>query len=80
MGRKNHFLSAPNSRAFYGYSYADPPPIWKTINEAALMSAHPGGVNVTMADGSVHFLSETINLVTYKNLADRMDENTLGDW
>ena len=71
----------PNSRAFYGpYSWVKVPPIWNTINESALKSAHPGGVNVVFADGSVHFISETIYLVTLKNLADRADQNVLGEF
>ena len=69
----------PNSRAYYSYAWSEPA-VWKRITEAALKSAHPGGVNATLADGSVHFISETINLATYKNLADRNDGNTLGDF
>jgi prepilin-type N-terminal cleavage/methylation domain-containing protein len=30
-------------------------------------SFHPGGLNVTMMDGSTHFLSETINFNVYRN-------------
>jgi len=36
-------------------------------------SNHPGGVNVAAADGSVHFVSETIDLVTWQNLGARAD-------
>lgn len=32
-------------------------------------SFHPGGVNVLFADGSVHFISDTIDLATWKALA-----------
>ena len=31
-------------------------------------SLHPGGCNFAMGDGSVHFVSETINLSTYQSL------------
>ena len=34
-------------------------------------SYHPGGVLATLADGSVHFYSDTIDLVTWKALATR---------
>ena len=34
-------------------------------------SYHPGGCNFVLADGSVTFLSETINLATYNGLATR---------
>jgi prepilin-type N-terminal cleavage/methylation domain-containing protein/prepilin-type processing-associated H-X9-DG protein len=34
-------------------------------------SFHPGGVNCVFADGSVHFLSDTIDLATFKALSTR---------
>jgi len=36
-------------------------------------SFHTGGCHVLMGDGSVHFLSENIDLVTYQNLGKRSD-------
>jgi prepilin-type N-terminal cleavage/methylation domain-containing protein/prepilin-type processing-associated H-X9-DG protein len=45
-----------------------------------LTSAHPGGVQIGLADGSVRFVTDNINLVTYKYLADRDDGNALGDF
>ena len=40
-----------------------------------LISAHSGGVNVTLGDGSVHFLSDSLDLPTLFNLADKDDGN-----
>jgi prepilin-type processing-associated H-X9-DG protein len=39
-----------------------------SVNEmtAASRSRHPGGVNVLKADGSVHFVSQNINLTTWQ--------------
>ncbi|EAQ81218.1 DUF1559 family PulG-like putative transporter [Blastopirellula marina] len=37
----------------------------------AARSRHPGGVNVTLADGSVRFLTDTINLQTYHAMGSR---------
>ena len=34
-------------------------------------SRHPGGVNLIMADGSVHFVSETITLTLWQALSTR---------
>jgi prepilin-type processing-associated H-X9-DG protein len=34
-------------------------------------SRHPGGVNVSFVDGSVHFVSETINVDTWRALGSR---------
>ena len=32
-------------------------------------SDHPGGCHFLFADGSVHFLTETIDMLTYQNLS-----------
>ena len=36
-------------------------------------SLHPGGCHFAMADGSVHFLSEHIDLAAYRGLGARND-------
>jgi prepilin-type processing-associated H-X9-DG protein len=36
-------------------------------------SRHPGGVQAVMADGSVHFFSDNIELVTWRNLGSSQD-------
>ena len=38
-----------------------------------LLSAHPGGTQIAMSDGSARFLSETTNLETLKLMASRTD-------
>jgi prepilin-type processing-associated H-X9-DG protein len=40
-------------------------------------SMHPGGVNASMADGSVRFVSETISAQTWLLLGDRQDGNAV---
>jgi len=40
-----------------------------------LLSSHTGGVNVALADGSVHFISDSVDWFTLANLADRDDGN-----
>lgn len=45
-----------------------------------LSSEHTGGVQVSLGDGSVRFLSENINLETLKRLATRDDGKTVGEW
>jgi prepilin-type N-terminal cleavage/methylation domain-containing protein len=45
-----------------------------------LVSAHPGGVQVALADGAVRFVSDNVDINTYKRLADRDDGNPLGDF
>ena len=74
----------PNSAWFYnsdmvipGYA---PPPVTGRLNDAALHSQHVGGIHVLMMDGAVRFLSENIDLTTYKNLADKDDGKTIGEF
>ncbi|NLX94921.1 MAG: DUF1559 domain-containing protein [Rhodopirellula sp.] len=45
-----------------------------------IQSAHPGGANILLGDGSVRFLSETIPLQTLRYLANRDDGNVLGEF
>ena len=40
-----------------------------------LLSSHSGGVNVGLADGTVHFLNDSLDLTTLFNLCDRDDGN-----
>ncbi|WP_145262102.1 DUF1559 domain-containing protein [Calycomorphotria hydatis] len=46
----------------------------------AFGSYHVGGAHFAMADGSVHFLSENIDIATYQNLAIRNDGNVIGEF
>jgi prepilin-type N-terminal cleavage/methylation domain-containing protein/prepilin-type processing-associated H-X9-DG protein len=45
-----------------------------------LLSEHSGGVQVLLADGSVRFMSENINLLTLRLLATRDDGQVPGEW
>ena len=55
-----------------------PADLWKTEHPAELLvggfsSYHPCGVNIFMGDGSVRFVSNTINMTVFKNMANRED-------
>lgn len=56
-------------------------PAWSDFRacNTILASAHTGGVNMCLADGSVHFLSENIDLDSLRNLADKDDGFVLGN-
>jgi prepilin-type processing-associated H-X9-DG protein len=43
------------------------------LNDLYFASRHPGGAHFCMADSSVQFLSETIDLTVFQDLADRAD-------
>jgi prepilin-type processing-associated H-X9-DG protein len=45
-------------------------------------SRHPGGVNLLFADGSTHFIQESIDYTTYQKLGARSDGDALdvGSW
>jgi prepilin-type N-terminal cleavage/methylation domain-containing protein/prepilin-type processing-associated H-X9-DG protein len=48
-------------------------PIVNTMARASLKSNHTGGLNILLCDGSVHFISSSIDIIAYKALADRAD-------
>jgi len=51
----------------------------RSINNG-IFSAHKGGSQVVLADGSVRFLSENMNLFTLKCLATRDDGEVIGEY
>jgi hypothetical protein len=42
-------------------------------NNTVINSEHPGGINVNLSDGSVQFISDTIDFWNLKRLACRYD-------
>lgn len=46
----------------------------------ALNSTHPGGINATLSDGSVRFLSESVNFEIITALSDRADGTPIGEF
>jgi prepilin-type processing-associated H-X9-DG protein len=45
-----------------------------------LLSAHPGGINGALGDGSVRFIAKTLDMLTLRRLATRDDGQTLGEF
>jgi prepilin-type N-terminal cleavage/methylation domain-containing protein/prepilin-type processing-associated H-X9-DG protein len=48
--------------------------------QAAARSFHPGGVNVLLGDGSVRFVTNSIDPLTWQGLATRAGGEVLGDY
>jgi prepilin-type processing-associated H-X9-DG protein len=55
--------------------------VWTTggDNRTPILSSHPGGATIGFADGSVQFLSESINFQLFQRLAIR-DSGLVKDW
>ena len=51
-----------------------------TYHVGQMYSEHPGGGNLVMGDGSVHFFSETIDLFTFAELSSLGEGETIGNW
>lgn len=51
-----------------------------TYNETAFRSAHPGGAQFALGDGSVKFIAETVDFATYTALMDRADGVPVGGY
>lgn len=63
-----------NTHAQYGF-INNPAEPWRPLG-----SMHPGGAMFTLADGSVRFVSDTIEGTTYRNLGAMSDGQILGDF
>lgn len=81
MGTKSpiNFPSCQNERDVNGnlINWNNWTPIGDTGASEGLKSKHPGGAQVVFADGSTHFLNETINYETYQRLGHRRDAKTI---
>jgi prepilin-type N-terminal cleavage/methylation domain-containing protein/prepilin-type processing-associated H-X9-DG protein len=66
----NHF-NTPNSLSCMAANTQDPNTLGGYMDIMTATSNHPGGVNVGFADGSVHFLKDSVNLQTWWALGSR---------
>jgi len=56
-------VNPPNTKPCFGLAAGS--------NNGAFGSFHSGGTNFVFADGSVHFLKDTVNLNVYRALSTR---------
>ncbi|REJ71820.1 MAG: DUF1559 domain-containing protein [Planctomycetota bacterium] len=62
----------------YGATICHDRASWNTSK--GFKSKHEGGCHVTLCDGSVRFLSENIDYITYQKLGDRHDNLNVGEF
>ncbi len=51
-----------------------------TYHVGQMYSEHPGGGNICMGDGSVHFVSENVDLITWAELSSIAEGEVVGEW
>ena len=51
-----------------------------TFHVGQMYAEHPGGGNLCFADGSVHFFSENIDLITFAELSSMNEREVPGEW
>ncbi|QDV54547.1 DUF1559 domain-containing protein [Rosistilla oblonga] len=77
LKRGTIWIGAYSAGTYYHNNAISSASTYYSINGAAgsynFTSAHPGGVQFLFGDGSAHFISETIDLVTYRNLGSIND-------
>jgi prepilin-type N-terminal cleavage/methylation domain-containing protein/prepilin-type processing-associated H-X9-DG protein len=74
------------STLYNAYAPPNPSGFYDCINAAnnyglaSARSGHPGGVNLLLCDGSVRFVSDGIDLATWRALATRAGGEVVGDY
>ena len=53
---------------------------YSTYGRYAARSRHPGGAHILLADAAARFVSESIDMLTWRDLGQRNDENPLGPY
>ena len=53
---------------------------YEDLRITAMGSGHPGGCNVALADGSVRFISNTMDLAIFRSLSTRAGGEVTGDY
>ena len=64
-------LAAHSGPSLYEVPMVIHPPNSPLGHTDEMYSLHPGGANVLMGDGSVHFIKQSINLRTWQALSSR---------
>jgi prepilin-type N-terminal cleavage/methylation domain-containing protein/prepilin-type processing-associated H-X9-DG protein len=79
-------IAFPPNSPYFWCNYATTSPLYvgvctaNVVSRAALKSLHLGGINVLFVDGHVDFINNSIDMTTYRNLADRADGFVVGNY
>jgi prepilin-type processing-associated H-X9-DG protein len=72
VGASKNVVWPPNAKVYYTRDEQAPPGAELVpTNSLQFGSQHPRGAQFAMADGSVHFIHETINITVYQGMATR---------
>jgi prepilin-type N-terminal cleavage/methylation domain-containing protein/prepilin-type processing-associated H-X9-DG protein len=74
----NHFLT-PNSKS-YDCVNNDPAAGYTASGWRAARSRHPGGVNLLLGDGSVRFVRDTVDQITWMAVGTRAGGEVIGNY
>jgi prepilin-type N-terminal cleavage/methylation domain-containing protein/prepilin-type processing-associated H-X9-DG protein len=77
-GTYNHYYK-PNS-PMYDCINNDPSAGYTASGFRAARSRHSGGVNVLFGDGSVHFVSNSVDVATWRAMGTRANNDILGEY
>jgi prepilin-type N-terminal cleavage/methylation domain-containing protein/prepilin-type processing-associated H-X9-DG protein len=76
----NHYYP-PNASQYDCHTYSlDPSILYTSLGWRAARSRHPGGVNAVLGDGSVHFVTDSIDQVTWRALSTRAGGEIIGPY
>jgi prepilin-type N-terminal cleavage/methylation domain-containing protein/prepilin-type processing-associated H-X9-DG protein len=84
--RGARWINGDYGDTLYNHYYPPNAPQWDCGNSfhnkalTAARSWHPGGVNVLLCDGSVHFIENSVSLAVWQALATRNGNKVFGDF
>jgi prepilin-type processing-associated H-X9-DG protein len=77
----NEFEQTPSAAGYTSCEMFQVAPHWLTgCDTTRAQTAHPGGMSVTMGDGSVRGASDSMDEQTWAAVCDPRDGRSAGEW